>query len=412
MQLLKKKGEGTGLMVSGSIAHNIGFIKCNAAQKRQAEDHRRARIAAAAASMARGAGRGGAGRGAGGRARGEEGRASTGGVRNGGQGRSAEAPAPLPTPPGADSAAEVYRDIDMVYVDEKGDCSLFFMFEYGKNREGYWNAAKMLRHMADVIDILAITHPDVIPAFFFDWSSCHDCMQPDAPCASKMNVGVGGVRGGEEITAMRPTQLLDDYPNSPIGLKRGDLQYLTFCDASSDPPFHDKELPRDSYMGKLKGLKQVLWERGLWKPSMTKSGRKGKGNNPDLEMSMEHKLASEPDFKAVPSSLEALCERLGAICLMLPKYHCDLNPIELVWGFSKAKVRQECDYTYSTLQHSVPASLALLSTANLATVQKFCRKTHTYHAIYHATAATGMVNVADQYRKYKSHRRPKASECM
>lgn len=67
MQLLKKKGEGTGLMVSGSIAHNIGFIKCNAAQKRQAEDHRRARIAAAAASMARGAGRGGAGRGGAGR---------------------------------------------------------------------------------------------------------------------------------------------------------------------------------------------------------------------------------------------------------------------------------------------------------------------------------------------------------
>ena len=46
-------------------------------------------------------------------------------------------------------------------------------------------------------------------------------------------------------------------------------------------------------------------------------------------------LYSQPDFVNVKSLLEEHCEKRGFMVLILPKYHCELNPIEMVWGRAK-----------------------------------------------------------------------------
>ena len=50
---------------------------------------------------------------------------------------------------------------------------------------------------------------------------------------------------------------------------------------------------------------------------------------------MREVLREHPDFKYEKSRIERyLCEDNNYIMYMLPKYHCELNPIERVWSQS------------------------------------------------------------------------------
>jgi len=37
----------------------------------------------------------------------------------------------------------------------------------------------------------------------------------------------------------------------------------------------------------------------------------------------------------VKSILEEHCEKCGFLVLILPKFHCEINPLEMVWGWAK-----------------------------------------------------------------------------
>jgi transposase len=43
----------------------------------------------------------------------------------------------------------------------------------------------------------------------------------------------------------------------------------------------------------------------------------------------------QPDFKEQKSLVHETIEAAGHLCIMLPKYHCELNFIELFWGAMK-----------------------------------------------------------------------------
>ncbi|KAF9503028.1 hypothetical protein BS47DRAFT_1310359 [Hydnum rufescens UP504] len=46
-------------------------------------------------------------------------------------------------------------------------------------------------------------------------------------------------------------------------------------------------------------------------------------------------LFSEPDFVNIDSILEGHCHEHGFTVLFLPKFHCEINFIEMCWGFAK-----------------------------------------------------------------------------
>ena len=59
-------------------------------------------------------------------------------------------------------------------------------------------------------------------------------------------------------------------------------------------------------------------------------------------------LASQPDFRVYVKSkkLEESINDAGHLCIFLPKYHCELNFIEMVWGRAKQILqRDECVLT-------------------------------------------------------------------
>lgn len=49
---------------------------------------------------------------------------------------------------------------------------------------------------------------------------------------------------------------------------------------------------------------------------------------------------NQPDFVAVESILETCCKARGFQVIFLPKFHCELNPIEQCWGYAKGKYRE------------------------------------------------------------------------
>ncbi|CAB1101654.1 unnamed protein product [Ectocarpus sp. CCAP 1310/34] len=243
---------------------------------------------------------------------------------------------------------EKYRPIDMLHVDEAGNHWSYHLFKYGKNKDGYWTGLKMLDHKSDVLDMVTVLYPEHKPVGLFDWSSCHDCKEVGAPMVSRMNLGVGGTRKGEELAPMDPVVILEDTPL----LKKGTVQHLVF-QRGDDPPFASPDLLPAEYEGKLKGMRQILAERGLLKKGMSRMG--GTGENKDLSMSMEHVLGEQKDPKEVESSLVLLMARHGGICLMLPN-HCECNPIKLVWGRAKQWTRKNCTYSLECLRKNVPLS--------------------------------------------------------
>ena len=90
---------------------------------------------------------------------------------------------------------------------------------------------------------------------------------------------------------------------------------------------------------------------------------------------------------------------------MLPKYHCELNPIERVWAQAKRYARSYCKYSIISLWKTI--TLALESVTE-ESPQKHFRKVRHYIFAYLEGVAGGseLEELVKHYKKeIKSHRR-------
>ena len=106
--------------------------------------------------------------------------------------------------------------------------------------------------------------------------------------------------------------------------------------------------------------------------------RHEKAHADDNNCCCQRLLGSQHDFRSECSALQHAVENrvtmqardtlpwrdacppiscLSHICLFLPKFHCELNWIERMWGASKAYTRSHCMYTLQGLRDTVPLSL-------------------------------------------------------
>eukprot|EP00733_Pompholyxophrys_punicea_P000740 Pompholyxophrys_punicea_v1_NODE_259_length_2504_cov_17.915067.p1 type:complete len:123 gc:universal NODE_259_length_2504_cov_17.915067:1158-1526(+) len=85
--------------------------------------------------------------------------------------------------------------------------------------------------------------------------------------------------------------------------------------------------------------------------------------------------------------------------LFLPKFHCELNPIERVWCQTKAEVRKICDYSYPSLKANVEKCL---NEVTIEDIRKFARHCRDYLRAYDE----GIDNegLLQKRKEYKSHR--------
>jgi hypothetical protein len=158
--------------------------------------------------------------------------------------------------------------------------------------------------------------------------------------------------------------------------------------------------------GQAKGLKQVLMERGI---DVTALGLRMKCPEEKLDVAAtdgivtccaRHCMSSHPNFRAQKSLLEETISTAGHLCLFLPKYHCELSPIEAFWGAAKRYARSNCDYSFVGLRACVPKSLESVS---LVSIRKFFRRCEHFVQSYHLGCDYELTKFA--HKKYRSHRR-------
>jgi transposase len=196
------------------------------------------------------------------------------------------------------------------------------VFEIGKDKGGYFTSEKFLAQLKTANAIHNYLYPNHTAIWNLDNATIHTAFPSGALCVTHMTVGDD-----------KKTQ-----PNLRDTVWRGQVQTL----------------------GK-KGLRTTLQERGLLKPGMDKKA-------------MQHALAACPDFAAERSAAEQLAAKCGNVVLFLPKFHCELNSIEMVWGLAKHYTRTHCTGRIDGLRQSVPAGLAAVTVDHIRKFATHCRK--------------------------------------
>jgi len=185
--------------------------------------------------------------------------------------------------------------------------------EYGEAKEGYWMSEKFMDQIKEVVKIAEAKYPRGDGwriVWVFNHSSCHAVMPEDGLDASKMNVNPGG----------KQRVMRDGWWN-------GKPQKMNYA------------------LGVPKGMRVVLEERSISTHHMVAD-------------QIREVLNSHPDFKNEKSTIERfLVEEKGHIMYMLPKFHCELNPIERVWAQAKQYARAYCKYSINSLRNTIMPAL-------------------------------------------------------
>ena len=192
----------------------------------------------------------------------------------------------------------------------------------GANGDAWWTHDDLLNQVQFAIQIHEeINGPGIQALFIFDNSSAHATLPPDALRAFDMNKSNGGKQRKQHDTIIPQS--------NPDPSKCGLPQKMT----------ND---------GKPKGLKSVLEEQGF---DLTGLHNKCSPICPFESQGccMARLLSQHDDFHNQLSMLEQLIHDARHECLFLPKFHCKLNPIEMVCLLSLS-----CYYiSYITFLYSI-----------------------------------------------------------
>ncbi len=121
---------------------------------------------------------------------------------------------------------------------------------------------------------------------------------------------------------------------------------------------------------------------------------------------MREVLSSHPDFQNEKPRIERfLVEDKGHIMYMLPKFYCELNPIERVWARAKRYSKAYCKYSIKSLRNIIHPAFDSVA---LESMQKHFRKVRHYMFAYLEGTPGGsdLEKLVKHYKKaIKSHRR-------
>lgn len=95
---------------------------------------------------------------------------------------------------------------------------------------------------------------------------------------------------------------------------------------------------------------------GYCKSGVSRETRIEEGMN-DEKCCLTYVLSEEPDIKGQKEWLEEVVEECGCNIIFYPKYHCELNFIEMVWGWIKSYHRRSSTYSFKQLEETLPSTL-------------------------------------------------------
>lgn len=222
----------------------------------------------------------------------------------------------------------------------------------GKNRDGYFTNEDVLEQANELMDILNEVYPDFEHVLIYDNATTHR-KRPDGSLSarhmpkfsSKPATEAKPATGKKAATKAKPAVNFGvvvtarDADGKPLYTTSGQLQKVKIpmtgaeFDGKPQPLYFPANHPLE---GLFKGMAVILQERGLGQHANKLAECKGFKCAPlAVDCCCRRVLFNQPDFANVKSCLETACEARGFTVLFLPKFHCELNFIEQVWGYAK-----------------------------------------------------------------------------
>ncbi|KAF8546588.1 hypothetical protein OG21DRAFT_1479657 [Imleria badia] len=252
----------------------------------------------------------------------------------------------------------------------------------GKNHDGFWTNENLIAQVKCTIPTFEQMYPNAVAKFVFDQSSAHGAFVKDALNAKEMNVRPGGKQ-----RKMHDTVIPMDNPNP---LLRGMPQTMVFpVDLSSEHPDH-------TFCGQPKGMQCVLEERGLLSVLEWANNGKVVGECQMCKLSREAQEHLAREVAAAAKGTDDVTADTAGNGF-LPKFHCELNPIEMYWGWVSRLV---ADGTFPTVKCLIPK---ILNDCPVKTIWAFFRKSWWYMDAYRKGLNAKQAEFAT--KKYRSHRR-------
>lgn len=147
----------------------------------------------------------------------------------------------------------------------------FLLYGSTEEKDGWWNWDKFEVQLKDLIELFNFLCPQYQLLVEIDWSAGHSKHREGALNAKAMAAGYGGAQPHMRRTLI---ERVEGFLGPNAVLKVGVWQELVYREGCEPPhfepnaPMHDVPATENTkavegYMNKPKGLKQILWERGL-----------------------------------------------------------------------------------------------------------------------------------------------------
>ena len=147
-------------------------------------------------------------------------------------------------------------------------------------------------------------------------------------------------------------------------------------------------------LGAPKGIKQILYERGLWKDGMhmpydaaTRKSKLEKGIIIDESLDAQAVLLALPDFQQERTLLDAELDKTGDVVLYSPKCHPELAGVGVEYYFGYAKMRFRRVFNDAVNANLYDNTIKSLNAVPLEKGWTFSRRSRDYLLVYRALEA-------------------------
>jgi hypothetical protein len=280
---------------------------------------------------------------------------------------STESAVPKPKGEGASLMVAHFVSADYGWLQsDDGTETARILFKAGKGRDGYFTTENILAHATLAMDILDKHFPNDDHILVFDNATTHVKRADDAPAARDMPKSPSKAWGPVVTVKDARGSVMRGQDGKPLKqkIRMADSQMADgTCQSFYFPEGHEKA-------GWFKGMAQILHERGFNKEAELRAQCPGFKcpTNKIPSCCCRRFLYNQPDFVNVKSCLEILCDGRGYRLLLLPKFHCELNFIEMCWGYAKRIYRQ---YVSSSKEDDLERNvISALAAIPLTTMRK------------------------------------------
>jgi len=134
------------------------------------------------------------------------------------------------------------------------------------------------------------------------------------------------------------------------------VDYIDYLDQNDNPSTLKCFFETGLNKGKSKGLFEIAKELNLI------------NNNLKLKditlLELKNLLATHNSFKAI-TKLELLANKYGVKIIFLPKFHCEMSPIEGIWAHQKQWIRKKNDQNFNNYRNLINEHRLIITTSTL-----------------------------------------------